>query len=107
MLRLFEARDHRDDLAADDALLDLRFSLVPGAQVTWRAHGPRLAEREARVQLESGIGFAAPISPELAARLASLDDSRRLGELARGDPQAAAELRALFALGLVSARQAP
>jgi hypothetical protein len=59
------------------------------------------------VQLEDGIGFAAPVAPELAVRLASLDDSSSVGELVGESPETAAAVRQLFALGLVSARQAP
>jgi precorrin-6B methylase 2 len=107
VFRLFEARDRRNELAGDDALLAMRFGLVPGLQVSRRAEGSKLADHEARVQLENGIGFAASVSPELAARLASLDDSTGLGELVGHDHEIAAAMRRLFALGLVSARQAP
>jgi len=107
LLRLFEARDRREELADDDALLAMRFGLVPGLQVSRRAHGPKLADQEARVQLENGIGFAAPVPPALAEQLASLDDSTGLGDLVGGDHETAAAMRRLFALGLVSARQAP
>ncbi len=107
VLRLFEARDRREELAGDDALLALRFGLVPGLQLNRRAEGSELADREARVQLENGIGFAAPVSPELAERLASLDGSTPLGEIVGDDREVAAAMRRLFALGLVSVRQAP
>ena len=107
VLRLFEARDRREELASDDALLAMRFSLVPGLQVSRRARGSKLADQEARIELENGIGFAAPVPPALAERLASLDDSTGLGDLVGHDHQTAAAMRRLFALGLVSARQAP
>jgi SAM-dependent methyltransferase len=107
LLRLFEARDRREELADDDALLAMRFGLVPGLQVSRRAQGPKLADQEARVQLENGIGFAAPVPPALAEQLASLDDSTGLGELVGDDHETARAMRRLFALGLVSARQAP
>lgn len=107
LLRLFEARDRREELADDDALFAMRFGPVPGLQVSRRAQGPNLADQEARVQLENGIGFAAPVPPAFAEQLASLDDSTGLGDLVGGDHETAAAMRRLFALGLVSARQAP
>jgi methylase of polypeptide subunit release factors len=107
LLRLFEARDRRDELAADDDVLAARFDLVPGLLVRWRAEGPDLGEKQARIQLENGVGFAAPMSAEVAELIASFDGSRRLGELALEDHESVATLRRLFALGLVSADKAP
>jgi SAM-dependent methyltransferase len=107
LLRLFEARDRRDELADDHALLAARLDLVPGLRATWRAEGPGLAEKQARIQLENGVGFAAPVSAALAEQIVSLDGSRRLRELVGDDPESVAALRHLFALGLVSARKAP
>jgi precorrin-6B methylase 2 len=40
LLRLFEARDRREELAGDQALFASRFSLAPGMQISWRAAGP-------------------------------------------------------------------
>jgi SAM-dependent methyltransferase len=107
VLRLFEARDRRDELADDDALLAAQLDLVPGLQASWRAEGPGLGERQAKVQLENGVGFAAPVSGALAERMASLDGSRRLGELVGEDHESVVTMRRLFALGLVSAGKAP
>jgi len=107
VLRLFEARDRRDELADDDALLAAQLDLSPGLQASWRAEGPRLGQKHARIQLENGVGFAAPVSADLAERVASLDGSRRLGELVGEDHESVAALRRLFALGLVSAGKAP
>ena len=45
LLRLFEARDRRDELADDDALLAARLDLVPGLRRAWRAEGPGLGEQ--------------------------------------------------------------
>ena len=99
VLRLFEARDRRDDLAEDAAVLASTFALAPGATLTWSADGPQLAERSAKVGLEHGVGFAAPVSAEVADWLQALDGSRRLDELAGGEAVSAA--RRLFALGLL------
>lgn len=107
VLRLFEARDSRDELADDNAMLEARLELVPRLRASWRAEGPGLGERQARIQLENGVGFAAPVSAALAEKIASLDGSRRLGELVGEDPESVAALRRLFALGLVSAGKAP
>jgi SAM-dependent methyltransferase len=107
VLRLFEARDRRDEIADDDAMLDARLDLVLGLRASWRAEGRGLGEKQARLQLENGVGFAAPVSAALAERIGSLDGSRRLGELVGDDPGSVAALRRLFALGLVSARKAP
>ena len=105
VLRLFEARDRRDELADDDALLAARLDLVPGLRASWRAEGPGLGEQQAKIQLENGVGFAAPVPAALAERLASLDGLRPLGELIGDDHESLAALRRLFALGLVSAAQ--
>ena len=107
VLRLFEARDRRDELADDDALLAAQLDLAPALQASWRAEGPGLGQRQARIQLENGVGFAAPVSAALAERIASLDGSRRLGDLVGEDHESVAALRRLFALGLVSAGKAP
>ena len=107
LLRLFEARDRRDELAGDEALLAARIDLVPGLRASWRAEGPGLGERQAKIHLENGIGFAVPVPAALAERLASLDGSRPLAELVGEDHESVAALRRLFALGLVSAGKAP
>jgi len=107
VVRLFEARDRRDELAADGALLAARLDLVPGLQASWRAGGPGLGEKQAKIHLENGVGFAAPVPAALAERLASLDGSRPLGELVGEDQESVAAMRRLFALGLVSAGKAP
>jgi len=107
LLRLFEARDRRDELAEDDALLAAQLDLVPGLRASWRAEGPGLGERQAKIHLENGVGFAAPVSAELAERIASLDGSLPLRELVGEDHDSLAALRRLFALGLVSAGKAP
>ncbi len=107
LLRLFEARDRRDELAGDDAMLAARLDLVPGLRASWRAEGHGLGEKQARIQLENGVGFAAPVSAALAERIAKLDGSRRLGEFVGKDHESVAALRRLFALGLVSASKAP
>jgi hypothetical protein len=99
VLRLFEARDRRDDLAEDAAVLASTLALAPGAKLSWSAEGPQLAERNAKLGLENGVGFAAPVSPEVAHWLQALDGSRRLDELA-GD-EAVPAARRLFALGLL------
>ena len=99
VLRLFEARDHRDDLAEKAAVLASPFALAPGAKLSWSAEGPQLAEQKAEVGLENGVGFAAPVSPEVAAWLQGLGGSGHLDELASDEAVAAA--RRLFALGLL------
>ena len=106
LLRLFEARERRDELAEDDAVLAARFELVPGLRLYRRAEGPGLGDRQARLQLENGVGFAAPVSADLAERLSSLDGSCPLRELFGEDHETVAALRRLFALGLVSASTA-
>jgi hypothetical protein len=107
VLRLFEARDRRDELADDDALLEARLELVPGLRASWRAEGPGLRERQARIHLQNGIGFAVPVPAALVERLASHDGSRPLAELVGEDHDSVAALRRLFTLGLVSAGKAP
>jgi methylase of polypeptide subunit release factors len=94
VLRLFEARDRRDELAADETVLGMRFAAAPGLVVS------RRAER-AKVELEEGIGFAAPVSAGVAEWLGSLDGSRRLDEVAGQGEEAAAAARRLFALGIL------
>jgi methylase of polypeptide subunit release factors len=105
--RLFEARDRRDELADDDSLLAARLDLVPGLRASWRAEGPGLGEKQAKIHLENGVGFASPVPAALAEQIASLDGSRRLGEVVGEDHESVAALRRLFALGLVSAGKAP
>ncbi len=82
VLRLFEARDRRDDFVEDEAVLAAKFALAPGAKLSWRAEGPHLAQRQVKAWLEHGVGFAAPVSASIADLLGSLDGSRRLEELA-------------------------
>jgi SAM-dependent methyltransferase len=94
VLRLFEARDRRDELADDETVLAMRFAAAPGLLVS------RRAER-GKVELEDGIGFAAPVSAGVAEWLGSLDGSRRLDEVAGQGGEAAAAARRLFALGLL------
>lgn len=106
VLRLFEARDRREELAADEAVLAARFDLVPGLRVGWRAEGPGLGERKASIQLENGVGFAVPVPARLAEQLGSLDGSRPLGEVCGDDPAGLAAVRRLFALGLVAMSEA-
>ncbi len=101
VLRLFEARDRRDELAEDALVLAAKFSLAPGAKLGWWAEGPQLAQRKAKVGLEHGVGFAAPVSAGVAEWLGSLDGSRRLDEVAGQDKEAVAAARRLFALGLL------
>jgi SAM-dependent methyltransferase len=94
VLRLFEARDRRDELADDETVLGTRFAGAPGLLLS------RRGER-AKVELENGIGFAAPVSDGVAEWLGSLDGSRRLDEVAGQDEEAAAAARRLFSLGLL------
>jgi methylase of polypeptide subunit release factors len=94
VLRLFEARDRRDELADDETVLAMRFAAAPGLLVS------RRAER-GKVELEEGIGFAAPVSAGVAEWLGSLDGSRRLDEVAGQGEEGAAAARRLFALGLL------
>ncbi|MEK6274974.1 MAG: class I SAM-dependent methyltransferase [Actinomycetota bacterium] len=93
VFRLFEARDRRAELTADETLLGMRFAAVPGLRVGRRAE-------HATVELEAGIGFAAPLPVAIAERIASLDGSRPLGEAVDGE-EAAATVRRLFSLGLL------
>jgi methylase of polypeptide subunit release factors len=93
VLRLFEARDRRDDLADDQAVLGMRFAAAPGLRLS------RRAERS-RVELEAGIGFAAPLPADIAEAVTALDGSRPLGEVVES-ADAAATARRLFALGLL------
>ncbi len=93
VLRLFEARDRRDGLADDETVLGTRFTAAPGLRLSLRAE-------RATVELEAGIGFAAPLPAAVAERIASLDGSRPLGEVVEG-AEAAATARRLFALGLL------
>jgi methylase of polypeptide subunit release factors len=95
VLRLFEARDRRDELADDEAMLAARFERAPGLKLSWRAEGPGLAERKAKVGLEN-------VTPAIAELVEALDGSRRLDGLADGK-EVVSTLRRLFALGLVSA----
>jgi SAM-dependent methyltransferase len=99
VLRLFEARDRRDDLAEEAAVLASPFAMAPGAKLSWSAEGPQLAETKAKVGLEGGVGFAAPVSPEVAAWLQGLGGSGCLDELA--SDEAVSAVRRLFALGLL------
>jgi len=103
LLRLFEARDRRGELDDDDAVLAARFDRVPGLKLSRRAEGPGLADKQAKVGLEQGIGFAVSVPPAIAELLGSLDGVSRLDELVSEDRQAVAAMRRLFALGLVSA----
>lgn len=95
VLRLFEARDRRDQLADDETVLGTRFAAAPGLRLSVRAE-------RAKVELEAGIGFAAPLPAAVAERIASLDGSRPLGDVVEG-AEAAATARRLFALGLLVA----
>ena len=99
VLRLFEARDRRLEVAEDAAVLASTFALAPGAKLSWWAEGPQFAEKKAKLGLEHGVGFAAPVSAEVADWLQALDGSRRLDEFA-GDEAVSAAQR-LFALGLL------
>ncbi|MEP6909486.1 MAG: class I SAM-dependent methyltransferase [Actinomycetota bacterium] len=101
VLRLFEARDRRDELADDGAVLASRLTLAPGAKLASWAEGPNLGDRRSNVALEHGVGFAAPVSPEIAEWLGLLDGSRRLDELANADSETLSAVRRLFALGLL------
>jgi hypothetical protein len=101
VLRLFEARDRRDELMDDEVVLASRFTLAPGLRLTWSARGPQLAEIKAKVALEHGVGFAVPVPSGATAWLGSLDGSRSLAELAAGDDGAVTTARRLFALGLL------
>jgi methylase of polypeptide subunit release factors len=107
VLRLFEARDRRDELADDDAMLSARLDLVPGLRASWRVEGPGLGKKQAKIHLENGVGFAAPVSAALADQVVLLDGSRRVGEVVGEDQDSVAALRRLFALGLVSVGEAP
>ena len=82
VLRLFEARDRREELNDDET----RFALAPGVKMTRRAKGPKLTEEDTKIELENGIGFAVSVQADLVERLASLDP---------------ATARRLFALGLI------
>jgi SAM-dependent methyltransferase len=107
LLRLFEARDRRAELADDDAVLAARFDLVPGLRVRRWADGPELGARHARIELENGVGFGVSVPAEVGERITSLDGSRRLDALVGEDHESLAVFRRLFALGLVSASKAP
>jgi methylase of polypeptide subunit release factors len=93
VLRLFEARERRDELADDEKVLRMRFAASPGLRLSRRAD-------RATVELEEGIGFAAPLPSAFAEQIASLDGSRPLGEVVDG-VEAAETARRLFALGLL------
>jgi len=100
VLRLFEARDRREELADDEAVLGMRFAAAPGLRLSRQARGAKLTDESAKVELEEGIGFAAPLPAAIAERIASLDGSRPLGEVVDGE-EAVATVRRLFALGLL------
>ena len=91
--RIFEARDRRDELADDETVRATRFAAAPGLRLTKRAD-------RAKVELEAGIGFAAPLPATVAEQIASLDGTRPLGDVI-DDAEAAAIARRLFALGLL------
>jgi methylase of polypeptide subunit release factors len=100
VLRMIEARDRRDELADDDAVLAARFARAEGLRMTTKTHGPGLAESKTTIELEPSVGFAAQISPELAEALPRLDGSAALGSIAPG--VSPAEARRLFSLGLLT-----
>jgi hypothetical protein len=81
-------------------VLGLRFAAAPGLRLRRQARGAKLTDESAKVELEEGIGFAAPLPVAFAERIASLDGSRPLGEVLDG-VEAAATARRLFALGLL------
>jgi methylase of polypeptide subunit release factors len=87
LLRLFEARDRRDE-----ASLSARFVAAPGLKLSWSAEGPAFQQGVAKVGLEHGIGFAVRVSPAFAAKLPTLAE---LG------PDELATARRLHALGLL------
>jgi methylase of polypeptide subunit release factors len=93
--RLFSARDRRDELADDETVLGTPFAAAPGLRLSLRGE-------RAKVELEAGIGFAAPLPAAVAERVASLDGSRPIGDVVEG-AEAAATARRLFALGLLVA----
>ena len=93
VFRLFEARDRRDELADDEVLLGMHFAAAPDLRFGRRAG-------HATVELEAGIGFAAPLSVAIAEQIATLDGSRPLGEVVDG-VGAAATVRRLLSLGLL------
>jgi methylase of polypeptide subunit release factors len=91
--RIFEARDRREELADDEALRATCFAAAPGLRLTQRSD-------RAKVELEAGIGFAAPLPAAVAEQIASLEGTRPLGEVIDG-ADAAAIARRLFTLGLL------
>jgi methylase of polypeptide subunit release factors len=101
VLRLFHARDRRDVLADDAAILSTRFATAPGLKVVSRAQGERLAQRSLNVELECGVGFSVRVRPDVADLLFALDGDRPLRELCRDAVDDVADIRKLFALGLV------
>jgi protein-L-isoaspartate O-methyltransferase len=100
VLRMIEARDRRDELAADASVRALRFARAAGLKMTTKAEGIDLAPARTTIELEHGIGFAARVSTELAEALPRLDGSAAL-EAVAPDVQPA-EARKLFSLGLLT-----
>jgi methylase of polypeptide subunit release factors len=93
VLRLFEARDRRDELTDDETVLGMSFAAAPGLRFSRRPD-------RAKLELEDGVGFAAPVPTEIAEQIAALDGSRALGEVVTGS-EAADAARRLFALGFL------
>jgi len=87
LLRLFEARDRRDE-----ASLSTRFVAAPGLRFSWSAEGPALEHGEVKVGLEHGVGLAVRVSSAFAERMLAPTD---LG------PDELATARSLHALGLL------
>jgi SAM-dependent methyltransferase len=101
VLRMIAARDRREEVGGDDAVLGARFACAPGLKMTTKARGPGFAMSSSTIELEeAGIGFAAPVSAELAEALPRLDGSEELH--ATAPAVAPAEARRLFSLGLLT-----
>jgi SAM-dependent methyltransferase len=98
--RMIEARDRRDELAADDAVLAAHLVRAPGLKVTAKTEGAELAGVKTSVELEHSIGFAVRVTPALADALPRFDGSRPLRTVAPAVQPA--EVRRLFSLGLLT-----
>lgn len=93
VLRLFEARDRREELVTDEQVRAAHLAAAPSLRWTRRSGRETL-------ELDQGAGFAVPVPVGLAKRLATLDGRRALGEVV-DSADAVEAARRLFALGLL------
>ncbi len=107
VLRLFEAVDREDELAADDALLGHRFRLVPHRLDQTLSYREGYELSGVTITPTDGVGLVGTVDPEVLPVLFTLDTQRSLGEIAAevevAPPLAASTFRRLFELGFVEA----